>query len=150
EHQKELAQVVIGAPTALSNVALTYNAGSGGTLDTRADLTKLLGGDLSNPELLLCSLLGEAGGKDDMCSTLSKLLDNLGVSDLTKVFGDAIQDGMPDLPRAPAASDSGASGDGPSSDDDSASQGTHKAATAERPSPDKTNSSVAEMLAVSP
>jgi|GEM_PF-329806 len=147
EHQKDLADIVIGAPTALSNVALTYNADSGGTLDTRTDLTKLLGGDLSNPKLLLCSLLGEPGGKDDTCSTLAGLLDDLHVSDLTKLFGDALQDGLPSMPRAPAASRGQAAPENSSSSQERSHQ---EEPDQKRSSPDKTNSSVAEMLAVNP
>lgn len=145
EHQQDLSDILIGAPTALSNVALTYNASSGGTLDTRADLTKLLGGDLSNPELLLCSLLGESGSDKDICSSLGGVLDDLGISDLTKLFGDAILGGLPSLPRPPVMSQSE-----PGSAPDAEQSHDNNEATKERPSPDNVDSSLADMLAVNP
>lgn len=72
KHQKDIEDFVVSAPTALTNVALTYNANYG-TLDTRANLTEVLFGSISDPGTFLCNLLGETA-EDGLCSTLSGIL----------------------------------------------------------------------------
>jgi virulence factor Mce-like protein len=77
KHRDALEQVVVDAPTALSNVALTYN-GRYGTLDNRSNIEKMLFGGLEDPKTFLCTLLGESGtGSTDVCKTLGDLLGGL-------------------------------------------------------------------------
>ncbi len=88
KHQKDLEQITIGAPTALTNVALAYNSGTG-TLDTRADVPEVIQGSVTSPAGLICNLLGESLGANGLCSTLAGLIP-----------------APPALPRAAAASGS--------------------------------------------
>ncbi len=91
-NEKSLKEAVIAAPTALSNVALTYNS-KYGTLDTRADLLKLITGGVADPKLALCAILGQTGAPGTLCNALGGLLDPL-----TKLSGS-----LP-LPRTAAVS----------------------------------------------
>lgn len=77
KHRDALEQVAVDAPTALSNVALTYN-GRYGTLDNRSNIEKMLFGGLEDPRTFLCTLLGESGNEStDLCKTLGDLLGGL-------------------------------------------------------------------------
>ena len=53
-HRKDIEEITVNAPTALSNVAVTYNAESG-TLDTRSDILELLTGALPDVGSILCN-----------------------------------------------------------------------------------------------
>ena len=64
------------APTALANLAFTYNE-KYGTLDNRADSFKLLFGSFQSPTIFLCSLLGESVDEAGVCGTLAPILDVL-------------------------------------------------------------------------
>ena len=81
-NQKSLEETIKAAPTALSNVAFTYNA-KYGTLDTRGNLLETVTGGLKDPKLLLCSLLGEAGNAGDVCDLLGAYLEGLPLAGLT-------------------------------------------------------------------
>lgn len=78
KHKAELEEITVNAPTALTNVALAYN-GRTGTLDTRADIPEIITGALDSPSTLLCNLLGETIDDGGLCSTLSELLNGLGL-----------------------------------------------------------------------
>ncbi|PRY57509.1 phospholipid/cholesterol/gamma-HCH transport system substrate-binding protein [Knoellia remsis] len=71
-----LAETLDNAPVALSNLQLAYNPASG-TLDTRANIL----GPLSDPALLLCSLITGATntGNTGLCSTLQQLIPEGGL-----------------------------------------------------------------------
>lgn len=103
KHKKDLEDITIGAPTALTNISLAYN-GTSGTLDTKANIPELAFGSLTNPAGLICNLLGETVVEGGLCASLAGLLPDVS------------------LPRAAASS------------------GTM--------TPDKYDSTVAEMLAV--
>jgi virulence factor Mce-like protein len=112
EHQKELEEFTVSAPTALSNVALAYN-GDSGTLDNHADVLALVLGAVEDPGDLLCNI-SEAlpvDLKGPCDQVIGPILDGI----LNPVVG-----GLP-LPRAAVAS---------------------------APSPDRTATSLDQMLAV--
>jgi virulence factor Mce-like protein len=93
KHKEDLAGITVGAPTALSNIALAYN-GKTGTLDTRADFPEVITSALTNPASLVCNLLGETTlDSNGLCSTLANLLPDLNAK-------------KPALPRVAAASGS--------------------------------------------
>lgn len=73
KRQGEFEEMLVTAPTVLSNVALTYN-GKFGTLDNRAGLEELLLGGVKDPAGLVCNLLDEARSEGGLCATLSDLL----------------------------------------------------------------------------
>lgn len=77
ERQGEFDELLVAAPTALANVALTYN-GTSGTLDNRADFKELLTGPFLEPAGLLCNLLDESREDGGLCGTLAGLLPNVG------------------------------------------------------------------------
>lgn len=77
ERQGEFDELLVAAPTALANVALTYN-GTSGTLDNRADFKELLTGPFMEPAGLLCNLLDESREDGGLCGTLAGLLPNVG------------------------------------------------------------------------
>lgn len=84
EREAEFDELLVTAPTALSNVALTYN-GKYGTLDNRAGLQELLLGGVTDPAGLLCNLLEESrDAEGGLCSTLAGLVPE-----------------MPELPETP-------------------------------------------------
>jgi phospholipid/cholesterol/gamma-HCH transport system substrate-binding protein len=60
------------APLALNNLALTYNPDSG-TLDTNANIGNLEHEIVSNPEVLLCSLVAEQDGSGKLCDLIKSL-----------------------------------------------------------------------------
>jgi phospholipid/cholesterol/gamma-HCH transport system substrate-binding protein len=82
KHQKDLEEITVDAPTALTNVALAYN-GVTGTLDTRADFPEVFAGGLTNPASLICNMLGEAPGEGGLCASLTKLLPDLNAKKTT-------------------------------------------------------------------
>lgn len=91
KHEKDLQDITIAAPTALTNIALAYN-GKTGTLDTRADIPETLVSSLTNPASLVCNLLGETKlDSNGLCATLAGLLPDLNAK-------------KPALPRTAAAS----------------------------------------------
>ncbi|ALX03853.1 MULTISPECIES: MCE family protein [Aeromicrobium] len=111
DHQKDLEQFTISAPTALSNVALAYN-GNTGTLDNHADVLQLLLGAVEDPGDLLCNISENLPiDVKEPCDVLGGVLDDL----LKPITG-----GLP-LPRA---------------------------AVANAPSPDRTDTSLSQMLGV--
>lgn len=114
DHQKDLEEFTVSGPTALSNVALSYN-GDSGTLDNHADVLDLLTGPLDSLGDIGCNVLGSVLTPEqiDQCQALGEGLDNLG--GLLGPILDA-------LPRPPAA--------------------------ANAPTPDRTATSLSEMLAV--
>ncbi|RLV56436.1 MCE family protein [Aeromicrobium phragmitis] len=73
KRQGEFEELLINAPTVLSNVALTYN-GQYGTLDNRAGFEELLLGGFKDPAGLLCNLLDESESDNGLCKTLTDLL----------------------------------------------------------------------------
>lgn len=75
-HQDDLEEFTIGAPTALSNVALSYN-GDSGTLDNHADTFELLLGVVDSPGDLLCNVAQGFIPEFDQCDTLGGILDQL-------------------------------------------------------------------------
>lgn len=73
DQQKALTEVLDVAPSAVNNLANTYN-GSSGTLDTRADINELT----SPPLLTVCTLLTRATTRADIPSTVKTLCDSAG------------------------------------------------------------------------
>lgn len=94
-NEKSLREVITAAPTALSNVAFTYNS-KYGSLDTRGNLLEVLTGSLKDPKAALCALLGQSGAPGDLCTSLGGILGPLASS------GGALP-----LPRTAVASGSG-------------------------------------------
>lgn len=77
KHKADLEQITVNAPTALTNVALAYNPGTG-TLDTRADIPDAIFSSVTNPAGLLCNLLGETpDATTGLCTTLTGILGSL-------------------------------------------------------------------------
>lgn len=76
KHEKDLEEITLNAPTALTNVSLAYN-GRTGTLDTRADIPELLLGSLDSPATLVCNLLGETIDDGGACKSLTDVLDSV-------------------------------------------------------------------------
>jgi len=72
-----LDEILRVAPTALGNLALTYNP-QAGTLDTRANMEMLAGQLESNPALLLCTLLEQAPTGDQACDLVKTALPRAG------------------------------------------------------------------------
>lgn len=121
--EKEIENFTVSAPTALSNVALTYN-GDSGSLDNRNDILELLTGAVEDLPGTLCNAIGSQLPKeiadqlgDNVCSALSDLWENT----VGKILGAIGGGSTAGQQRAPAAS---------------------------TPSPDRMKSSVADMLAV--
>ena len=102
-NQKSLDEAITSAPTALSNVAFTYNK-KYGTLDTRGNLFETVTAGMKDPKGVLCALLGESGkSAGDVCSILGDYLGTLapgglptGSSGLNK-----LPTGTPGLDKAP-------------------------------------------------
>lgn len=113
KHQKDLEQVTVNAPTALSNVALAYNSNAG-TLDNHADLIQLLLGAVSDPGDLLCNVSEQLPiNVKDTCDQLGGIVDGILKPILGPVTGA--------LSRVPVA---------------------------DQPTPDRTDTSLSQMLAV--
>jgi virulence factor Mce-like protein len=89
-HEDDLQKIAIGAPTALSNVAVTYNGNPGvGTLDNHSNLLNLVTGLLGDPVSVFCSLLAEPVPQSgELCDGLADIVDGL----------------LPTMPPSPAAS----------------------------------------------
>lgn len=98
DNTDELEEATVTAPTALANVALAYNQGSG-TLDTRASLDELLQVLLADPVGLVCGILDQPV-LDGTCAALSDLVDNVGVSALLEQVLGLLSSGAgtPELP----------------------------------------------------
>lgn len=96
-HEKDILDFTVNAPTALSNVALTYN-GDSGTLDNRADILELLTGALDAPGSVLCSALSQYIN-EEQCNQLGGIIDGL-LPDL----GQGPPSTLPGLPRTAVAS----------------------------------------------
>ncbi len=120
--EKEIENFTVSAPTALSNVALTYN-GESGSLDNRNDLLELLTGAVEDLPGALCDAIGSQLPEniadqlgENVCAGLSDLWDNT----VGKILGAIGGGSTAGQQRAPVASNS----------------------------PDRMKSSVADMLAV--
>jgi virulence factor Mce-like protein len=89
-HEDDLEKIAIGAPTALSNVAVTYNGNPGvGSLDNRSNILNLVTGLLGDPVSVFCSLLAEPVPQSgELCDGLASIVDGV----------------LPNLSRTPAAS----------------------------------------------
>ncbi len=72
-----LDQILQTAPTALNNLALTYNP-QAGTLDTRANLQELGNQITSDPAVFLCGLVGQADTSGEACDTIEGLFPRAG------------------------------------------------------------------------
>lgn len=79
-----LDEILQVAPTALNNLALTYNP-QAGTLDTRANLQETPGQIASDPAVFLCGLVNQADTSGDTCDTIEDLLPRAGA--MTNVRG---------------------------------------------------------------
>ena len=91
-HQDDLQRILIDGPTALSNVAVTYN-GDFGTLDNRADTGELVEaavpGILANGPNVVCAILGEViEVGEDTCAGFDSILDQLFPEGLAAAEGD--------------------------------------------------------------
>lgn len=120
DHQQDLEEFTVSAPTALSNVALSYN-GDSGTLDNHADTLALLLGPLDSLGDIGCNVLGTALTPEqaDLCEELGGTLDGI----LGPILDGLSGAGLPlPLPRAAVANTA--------------------------PSPDRTDTSLSQMLAV--
>jgi phospholipid/cholesterol/gamma-HCH transport system substrate-binding protein len=73
KRRAELDQILRIAPTALGNLALTYNPDTG-TLDTNANIGNLEHELVSNPGKLLCSLVSANDPKGKICDLIGGLL----------------------------------------------------------------------------
>jgi phospholipid/cholesterol/gamma-HCH transport system substrate-binding protein len=86
-----LDETLTNAPVALTNLFHTYNPAAG-TLDTRANVGENLTQLSSNPALVLCSILHQAGNSQKSCNLVKKAVA-----------------GLPQLPRtAPLGASGGA------------------------------------------
>ncbi|MFS3127140.1 MCE family protein [Nocardioides sp. Bht2] len=72
----ELDEILRIGPLALNNLALTYNPQSA-TLDTSANLENLAHMVVSNPSLILCSIVGTADPTGVTCGLIETLLGGL-------------------------------------------------------------------------
>lgn len=95
-HQDDLEKLTINGPTALTNIALSYN-GNYGTLDTRTNIGELLLGTVKDPASLLCALLGESI-ENSTCDTLTGLLGTVSGPLTGAASGEPPT--LPDLPRS--------------------------------------------------
>lgn len=142
EREAELEEISVNAPTALSNVALTYN-GDQGTLDNHADILQLLTGAVPNLGSILCGavednlpdLLGEG------CAVIGGILDDVLRTIVGGVAGAAAGEG-----EGPALPDPAL----PESEGSILDQlgGAPRAAVASERTPDRTLTSLEDMLAV--
>lgn len=72
-----LTEIMRTAPVALSNLGLTYNPQSG-TLDTRANLTEVIGNLEDDPANTLCNMLGSLDNGGELCNALDSVLPRPG------------------------------------------------------------------------
>ena len=75
DHKEGLKEITIAAPTALANVALSYNPITG-TLDSRSNLGEILNSGQNDPGQLLCNLLGQTSN-EAVCNALGGVLGQL-------------------------------------------------------------------------
>ncbi|MGZ5368953.1 MAG: MCE family protein [Aeromicrobium sp.] len=90
DNEDSIEEAVIAAPTALSNVAFTYNS-KYGTLDTRANLLEALTGGATDPGDIVCGLLGGPDAPPGLCDALGGILDSL--PPLSALSGGKLPDG---------------------------------------------------------
>ena len=69
-----LDEILHVAPTALNNLALTYNP-QAGTLDTRANFGETINQLNANPAALLCGFVGQVERSGQACNQITRLLD---------------------------------------------------------------------------
>lgn len=86
KQRKALDQILRIAPSALSNLALTYNPDSG-TLDTNANIGNIEHELVTNPGLFLCGLLSGVDSKAQ--GVLCDLLENIKAPGRAAPFGQA-------------------------------------------------------------
>lgn len=86
KQRKALDQILRIAPSALSNLALTYNPDSG-TLDTNANIGNIEHELVTNPGLFLCGLLSGVDAKTQ--GMLCNLLENVKAPGRAAPFGQA-------------------------------------------------------------
>lgn len=154
QHEKDIEEITVNAPTALSNVALTYN-GNQGTLDNRDDALALLTGVVGGLPSLLCNA-GDGAGLGDIPVLGPILVD--GCRQLSDLLG-PVFGGLTDA----ASGAGGAPGPGdvpeilPQGGDEASPEllqqlreglGVERAAVAPTSSPDRTQTSLEDMLAV--
>ncbi len=72
-----LDEILQVAPTALNNLALTYNP-QAGTLDTRSNLQETPGQITSDPGVFLCGLVNQADTSGGTCDAIKDLLPRAG------------------------------------------------------------------------
>ncbi|MCW2765224.1 MAG: virulence factor Mce family protein [Nocardioides sp.] len=65
-----LDEILTNAPVALNNLYLTYNP-QAGTLDTNANLGELVNQITSDPQTLLCGLVGQADPSGQLCNLIA-------------------------------------------------------------------------------
>ncbi len=123
--EKEIDQFTVSAPTVLSNVALTYN-GDSGSLDNRTDILELL-----------------TGAVEDLPGTLCKVIGSKLPKDVADQLGDNLCDGLSDLWENTVGKILGAVGAGLGG-----ASGLERPAASSTPSPDRSKTTVADMLAV--
>lgn len=76
----ELDEALKAGPLALNNLALTYNPESG-TLDTNANVTQLESQAVSDPSLVLCTILGQIDQSGSLCKLAQGVLGRPGALD---------------------------------------------------------------------
>lgn len=145
EREAEIEEITVNAPTALSNVALTYNANEG-TLDNHADVLQLLtslGANLGN---ILCSAAESGLGLEQLvgpgCEILGGILDEL----LPPILG-----GIGGIAGVPGGPDSESESDEPPTEELGGlldGLGAPRTAVASDRTPDRTQTSLEDMLAV--
>ncbi|WP_375002182.1 MCE family protein [Aeromicrobium sp. CTD01-1L150] len=148
QHEQDIEGFTVNAPTALSNVALTYN-GEFGTLDNHADVLGLLTGLVGGLPSVLCNA-AEGLGLEEVPVIGDLLLDGCRtLADAVSPVTDGLADGIGDA--------AGSSGDDASAEeevDEELLQQLREGLGAERTgvtsgqSPDRTQTSLEEMLAV--
>ena len=157
QHEQDIEELTVNGPTALSNVALSYNS-TAGTLDNHTDLLQLLTGAVRGLPTLLCNaldgtplpdlpLLGPVLGGG--CEQLADLLDPL--------LGGVV-DGVTGAGSAANAPSEGANTPGSPAQEAPPELlrqlreglGLDRAAVAPTSSPDRTQTSLRDMLAVTP
>ncbi|HEX6148846.1 MCE family protein [Nocardioides sp.] len=72
-----LDEILTAAPTALNNLALTYNP-QAGTLDTRANLQELPNEITADPAVFLCGLVNQADTSGGACDVIEAALPRTG------------------------------------------------------------------------
>jgi ABC-type transporter Mla subunit MlaD len=70
-------EILDAAPTALNNLALTYNP-QAGTLDTRANLQELPNEITADPSVFLCGLVNQADTSGTACDVIKSAMPRTG------------------------------------------------------------------------